>query len=118
MIVLAERFWPAIAAAALAGVLFAALGGRGRSSPGATRLLQFLALAGLVAGILAVSLQLVPGRPGLWLETAVLVFGAYAFGCGAGAAARWGARQVQERRPSVSQPKDAPRRVAADPSNT
>ena len=42
-------------------------------------------LAGLVAALVVVALaRLIPGRPGYWLDLALLMFASYLFGCAAG----------------------------------
>lgn len=88
MMVLAERLWPAIAVAGVLGLLLTAFIGRGRSSLSASRLVAGLALAALAGAGVVVWLGIVPGRPGLWVETAVLVLAAYAAGSVFGALIR------------------------------
>ncbi len=42
-------------------------------------------LAGLVAALVAVALaHLIPGRPGYWLDLALLMFASYLFACAVG----------------------------------
>lgn len=85
MLFLIERLWPALAAAASLGFLFAAIGGSGRMRPSAGRALPAVLAVGWAVAALASAFGWVFGRPGLWLDISVLVLGAYGLGCLAGA---------------------------------
>lgn len=88
MIFLIDRFGWAILAAALVGLLFEAVVGPGRGSLSSHRLIQALALATIPAGALVSGLRWVQGRPGLWLDAAILIMTGYALGCLIAAAIR------------------------------
>ena len=96
MIDLARGVWPALAIALLIGVpcgwlsrAEAGVAWRGRLA------IAVLALA-LAALILSATLDLVPGRAGLWLDSALLHLAAYLVGCGLG----WLAAQFRKGRPA------------------
>lgn len=98
MIGLVARLWPFLLAAGLAGLLLTALLGRGRGALSSR--LPVLLAALLLFGALAIcsGLQLVAGRPGLWLDIAVLVAGSYGLGCGLAALGRLAWRGVDKGR--------------------
>ena len=73
--------WPALAAAAALGVAFGWLGWRERSAGFGGRLGLILAIVAFGAGASLAVLGQVPGRPGLWLETALATALAYLAGC-------------------------------------
>ncbi|MFE1597891.1 hypothetical protein [Methylobacterium sp. ID0610] len=83
MLILAAALWPACLVALLLG---AATGWLMRWPDGRVARLAALAvvlLSATAAGIAA--LEIVPGRAGLWVETAALLLVPYAAGCGLGA---------------------------------
>lgn len=93
---LARGVWPALATALLIGLPFgwfsraeAGPAWRGRLA------LAVLALA-LGALVLSATLDLVPGRAGLWLDSALLHLAAYLVGCGLG----WLAARFRKGRPA------------------
>ena len=83
MAILATFHWGWLFASALLGLAMGWIAvvqrGRGVSKP-LTRWLAALAAA-LVAAALA---QVIPGRPGYWLDLGLLMFAAYLCGCAAG----------------------------------
>jgi hypothetical protein len=85
MIDLARQIWPALAAAFGLGLLF---GGLSRVEGGLTTSRSRISLGILVIALAALgisaALDLVPGRPGLWLDSAVLHLALYLVGCGLG----------------------------------
>lgn len=92
---LLERLWWAVAAASLLGLLFGGIGGPGRGSLSSGRASR-LGAVGLLAAAAGVAwLGLLPGRPGLWLEAAVLVGAGYAAGTFAASAVRAGLRALR-----------------------
>jgi hypothetical protein len=96
MMDLARGVWPALAAAFLIGVPF---GWVSRVEAGAAwRGRLALAALAFALGALALSatLDLVPGRAGFWLDSALLHLAAYVVGCGLG----WLAAQVRKDRPA------------------
>jgi hypothetical protein len=96
MMDLARGVWPALAIAFLIGVPF---GWLSRAEAGAAwRGRLALAALGFALGVLALSatFDLVPGRAGLWLDSALLHLAAYLLGCGLG----WLAAQVRKDRPA------------------
>ncbi|BAU92118.1 hypothetical protein MPPM_3513 [Methylorubrum populi] len=86
MTLLVSSLWPALAAALVLGLVVGALTGlprRGLALAAAGLLLAgFAVLTGLAA------LRTAPGEPGLWVETAALVLGAYLAGCALGGLGR------------------------------
>lgn len=83
MILLLTVFWPALAASLLLGGVVGRLAGLPRGRP-AKAGAGGLALAAVAAGSVAVA-GIVPGRPGLWVETGALVLGVYLAGALIGA---------------------------------
>jgi hypothetical protein len=85
MIDLAHQIWPALAAAFVLGLAF---GGLSRVEGGLaaprSRIALGVLLIALAALGLSAALDLVPGRPGLWLDSAVLHLALYLAGCGLG----------------------------------
>jgi hypothetical protein len=84
MIDLARQVWPALALALVIGLPF---GWLSRAGSGIVWRAQLaIAVLTLVLGVLglSVALDLVPGRPGLWLDSALLHLAAYLVGCGLG----------------------------------
>jgi predicted flap endonuclease-1-like 5' DNA nuclease len=87
MAFLIEKFWAPLLIAAVLGVCIGWITcGQKRSAGSAI----WLAVAGALfaAGVIAAMQLSLPGRVGLWLETALLTFAAYVVGCCVGCAAR------------------------------
>lgn len=85
MTLLVSSLWPALAAALVLGLVVGALTGlprRGLALAAGLLLAGFAVLTGLAA------LRTAPGEPGLWVETAALVLGAYLAGCALGGLGR------------------------------
>lgn len=87
MTILLQHLWPALLVAGLLGFSFSAIFGAGRGLPSAR--LDVMLGAGLLlaAGLLLSWLQVVPGRPGLWLDLGILCCLAYGAGTLLGLAA-------------------------------
>ena len=102
MNVMIAGLWPAIALACGLGLVFAALGGRGRATPSASRIARALAVALWLAGALAAWLQLVRGQAGIWLDAAILILCAYGIGCLIGAGLRGAWRRRAGAAPAVT----------------
>lgn len=86
MSVVLQHLWPGLAVAALLGYGFSVVFGRGNGLPSARLEVLGGALLALGAGALFSWLEIVPGRPGLWLDIAVLCGFAYALGSALGLA--------------------------------
>jgi hypothetical protein len=85
MIDLARQIWPALAAAFVLGLLFGGLSRvEGGLAASRSRISLAVLLVALAALGLAAALDVVPGRPGLWLDSAVLHLALYLVGCGLG----------------------------------
>ncbi len=84
---LIEKFWVPMLIAALLGVCIGWVTCRRTESSWSSSWLPF-AIAAFVTGTFA-ALQIgLPGRPGLWLESALLMFASYIVGCCIGCALR------------------------------
>jgi hypothetical protein len=82
------HLWPALAAASLLGLAFGSVFGPGAGLPSARLDVRWGAILLLLAGVLVMALELVPGRAGLWFEIGILCACAYAIGTMAGAVLR------------------------------
>ena len=99
MIDLARQVWPALGLAFVIGLPF---GWLSRASGGAIwrgRLALAVLLLALGALGLSAALDLVPGRAGLWLDSALLHLAAYLAGCALG----WVAGRLRDGRPAASE---------------
>lgn len=94
---LLERLWWAVAAASLLGLLFDGIGGPGRGSLSSRRASRLGVLILLAAAAGVALLGILPGRPGLWLEAAVLIVAGYAAGAIVASAVRAGLRALRRR---------------------
>jgi hypothetical protein len=80
-------FWPWLALAAACAAIV------GWRAPVPAGWLPICALA-VAAGLVAAQMQWLAGRAGMWLETGVMFFVAYIFGCCLGALMRRAARRT------------------------
>jgi predicted flap endonuclease-1-like 5' DNA nuclease len=87
MIYLAQTFWLPLTFTLIGGLVWGLLSPARPSSLGAGRLVDGLAMAIVAAGVASV-LKWLPGRPGLWLDTALLFALAYVAGCVVGGLVR------------------------------
>lgn len=88
MRILLQHLWPALAVAGVLGLGFSVVFGAGSGLPSARQDVRLAAILALLTGGLLSVLELVPGRPGLWLDIAVLCALAYALGVALGAGLR------------------------------
>lgn len=88
MSILLQHLWLALAVAAGLGLGFSVVFGAGSGLPSARQDVRLGAILVLLAGGLLSVLEVVPGRPGLWLDIAVLCAAAYALGIATGAVLR------------------------------
>lgn len=95
MNVLLQHLWPGLAVAALLGLGFSVVFGRGYGLPSARLEVIGGAVLLLLAGLVFAWLEIVPGRPGLWLDIAVLCCLAYALGTAAGLAICFAYRRLR-----------------------
>ena len=95
MTTLLQFLWPALAAAGSIGLCFALAFGSGAGLPSARPEVRIGAVLLVAAGLAVMALELVPGRPGLWLDIGMLCVLAYAAGVAVGTLAR---RVVMPRR--------------------
>lgn len=95
MTVLLQHLWPALLVAWAMGFIFTALFGAGTRLPSARWGVMAGALLLLLTGILLSVLEVVPGRPGLWLDIGVLCAVAYAVGAGLGAGLRYAIGRIR-----------------------
>ena len=86
MTILLQHLWPGLALAGLLGLGFSVVFGRGYGLPSARLEVVVGAVLLLGVGLLLSWFQTVPGRPGLWLDIAVLLCLAYAIGTALGLA--------------------------------
>ena len=99
MTTLLQFLWPALVAAGLIGLCFAAVFGSGAGLPSARPEVRLGAVLLLVAGIAAMVFEIVPGRPGLWFDIGMLCALAYAAGVVLGTLGR---RAVTSRRKATT----------------
>ncbi|WP_315862563.1 hypothetical protein [Phreatobacter aquaticus] len=80
MIYLAQTFWLPLALTLVGGIAWGLFSPSRPPTRGTVRLVDVLAIAIVAAGVASV-LKWLPGRPGLWLDTALLFVLAYGAGC-------------------------------------
>lgn len=83
MIALLTLIGPALVLGFLLGAVVGRLAGWPRTGPTVAGTLALALAAALAGGLTAAGF--VPGRPGLWVEVAALLLGAYLVGAGVGA---------------------------------
>ena len=88
MTVLLQHLWPALLLAFALGLGFTLTFGSGSNLPSARIEVRVGAALALVTAAVLAALQVVPGRPGLWLDIAVLCAFAYAAGVAGGSLIR------------------------------
>ncbi len=84
---LIEKFWLPIVVATLLGILIGWATCRRTETSWSSSWLPF-AIVAFVLGVFAAMQMMFMGRPGLWLESALLMFSAYMLGCCVGCALR------------------------------
>lgn len=97
---LARQVWPALAIALVLGLAFGWWSRAARTALWPGRLALGLLVVALAALGLLAALDLVPGRAGLWLDSALLHLAAYLVGCVLGWAA---ALRIRSAQPNSSQ---------------
>lgn len=88
MTVLLQHLWPALAVAGALGLCFSLAFGSGAGLPSARHDVRLGAILLLLVGLLLSVLEIVPGRPGLWLDIGVFCAAAYGGGVAIGAVLR------------------------------